>query len=195
MAFITEQQARAAAARSRSHRLQKSANAILREEASTTAQHFDVFLSHAIVDADIVLGVVQLLKDVGLTVYVDWLEDTQLERENVSPQTASTLRTRMRQSDALFYVYSAGATQSRWMPWELGYFDGHNGHVAVVPVVKEGQGFKGEEFVGLYPSVDIAARVGVGRTEAFINQSSNKYQPFELWKRSSELLRPTHLYG
>ncbi|TGS08549.1 outer membrane beta-barrel protein, partial [Mesorhizobium sp. M1C.F.Ca.ET.187.01.1.1] len=37
--------------------------------------------------------------------------------------TAELLRTRMRQSKTLIYVHSNNSPGSRWMPWELGFFD------------------------------------------------------------------------
>lgn len=41
------------------------------------------------------------------------------------------------------------------MPWKVGYFDGSNGNVAVLPVVDNPtERYAGHEFVGFYPYVD-----------------------------------------
>jgi hypothetical protein len=62
------------------------------------------------------------LEDEGLSVYVDSVVDPQLDREKVTVDTAELLRGRMNRSRFLLYTTSTASTQSRWMPWELGYF-------------------------------------------------------------------------
>lgn len=159
MAFFTKSEARAAAARNRG--LQKSAGMssgrILKESvtAATAADSFDVFLSHSIADAEIVLGIKQLLEESGLKIYVDWVEDAQLDRRAVTKESASVLRQRMRQSKSLIYLASENSSSSKWMPWELGYFDGFKPDgVAIMPVLDSPtDAFKGQEYLGLYPIV------------------------------------------
>jgi hypothetical protein len=88
----------------------------------------------------------------GLCIY--WIVDPELDRNSVRPATAQRLRGRMSQSDAMSYLHSAQSTR-RWMPWELGYFDGHSGNVAIIPVIaNEEDTFRGSEYLGLYPVVD-----------------------------------------
>ena len=58
------------------------------------------------------------------------------------------------QSLALFYVVSENSTDSKWMPWELGFEDGYRAKSAVVPIADKHRGeFKGVEFVAIYPKV------------------------------------------
>lgn len=159
MAYFTKSEARTAAARSRG--LQKSFGStpgrILKESvtAATAADRFDVFLSHSIADAEIVLGIKQLLEESGLKVYVDWVEDAQLDRRAVTKETAALLRQRMRQSKSLIYLSSDNSSSSKWMPWELGYFDGFMPDgVAIMPVLdSQTDTFRGQEYLGLYPIV------------------------------------------
>lgn len=159
MAYFTKSEARTAAARSRG--LQKSFGSnpgqILKESvtAATATDTFDVFLSHSIADAEIVLGIKQLLEESGLKVYVDWVEDAQLDRRAVTKETAAVLRQRMRQSKSLIYLSSGNSNSSKWMPWELGYFDGFKPDcVAIMPVLDSPTDtFKGQEYLGLYPIV------------------------------------------
>lgn len=159
MTYFTKSEARAAATRNRG--LQKSAGMtsgrILKESvtAATVSDTFDVFLSHSIADAEIVLGIKQLLEESGLKVYVDWVEDAQLDRRAVTKETAAVLRQRMRQSKSLIYLSSDNSTSSKWMPWELGYFDGFKPDgVAIMPVLDSPtEAFKGQEYLGLYPIV------------------------------------------
>lgn len=155
MAFFTKSEARAAARRAMKNR---SIGEMITEsmESSKRATRFDVFLSHSINDAELVLGVKVLLEEMGKKVYVDWVDDPELDRSQVNKHTAERLRGRMNQSDTLFYIATENATNSKWMPWELGYFDGHKpDKVAILPVLeKENQKFEGQEYLGLYPTVD-----------------------------------------
>ncbi|MEY4748588.1 MAG: hypothetical protein RIQ60_802 [Pseudomonadota bacterium] len=134
-----------------------SSGRILKESvtAATAADSFDVFLSHSIADAEIVLGIKQLLEESGLKVYVDWVEDAQLDRSAVTKESAAVLRQRMRQSKSLIYLSSENSSSSKWMPWELGYFDGFKPDgVAIMPVLDSPtDAFKGQVYLGLYPIV------------------------------------------
>jgi hypothetical protein len=138
--------------------LQKSAGRVLTEEAQafSTAKRYDIFLSHSFDDADIIYGVKKTIEAVGLTVYVDWIEDAKLDRSKVTVKTAALLRERMKTCSSMVYVHSANSPNSVWMPWELGYFDGLKpGHVWIMPLVANSDSeFQRQEYLGLYPSVE-----------------------------------------
>ncbi|MER9533277.1 toll/interleukin-1 receptor domain-containing protein [Mesorhizobium sp. M0309] len=154
MPLITEDQLRKIA---RDAKGQRTASIVLKEEiaGSSSKTSFDIFLSHSIKDAEIVLGVKKLFEKLGATVYVDWVEDPQLDRSKVTAITAELLRMRMKQSNSLLFLHSNNSPGSRWMPWELGFFDGYRGVIAVLPVAKtENETFVGQEFLGLYPYID-----------------------------------------
>ena len=157
MALFTESHLRNVAdeyQRRSAYRLSKSADALLREAASTSKRQFDVFLSHSINDAKLVLGIVALLETEGLRVYVDWIVDREMDRSRVTSTTAERLRERMRQSSSLIYAHSSAAVSSKWMPWELGYFDGFKSAVAILPITQTEQAsYSGQEYLGLYPYI------------------------------------------
>lgn len=118
---------------------------------------FDVFLSHSMLDSRVILGVREWLISKELSVYVDWIDDPELDRALVSPATAARLRTQMQSSRALIYATSRAARASRWMPWELGYFDGikGSGQISILPIESASRGnFVGEEYVGLYKQIE-----------------------------------------
>lgn len=161
MAYITVQEARTAFRQSAGG--QRSVRSAKRSLGESTAdlrpgETFDVFLSHSFRDAEAIAGLKEILEEeAGLTVYVDWVEDGgDLDRAKVTATTASWLRARMRASASLFYVTSEASPASRWMPWELGYFDGfRDGRVAVLPLVAQSSdAFTGQEYLGLYPTVE-----------------------------------------
>lgn len=143
---------------------------------SATTRTYDIFLSHSSNDAREVGGMKLELEDMGYSVYVDWIEDPQLDRSNVTKKNAETLRKRMKQCKSLLYAFSENAQSSTWMPWELGYFDGIKGTVAVLPVVEgDKSSFQGNEYVELYPYIDKA-----GNT-LYVNFSSSDYKEFDKW--------------
>nr|WP_207104574.1 toll/interleukin-1 receptor domain-containing protein [Rhizobium leguminosarum] len=150
---------------------------------------FDIFLSHSIKDASLILGVKLLLEEAGKSVYIDWIEDPDLERAHVSGETARKLRLRMGQCSTLIYAYSRSSQRSRWMPWELGYFDGTNGNVAILPIIPD-QGkldFEKEEYLQLYPKIDLVG------TSLFVNQSKETetaaFKSFNDWRNGTDKLR------
>jgi hypothetical protein len=116
---------------------------------------FDVFLSHAAADAELVDEAAQRLKDAGISVYVDRTEDTQLDRSAVTRETAAVLRRRMRACRILVLAVTKRSARSRWIPWELGYFDGHAGEVFVYPLDHDVRSYgTGQEYLDLYDRLE-----------------------------------------
>ncbi|KQY61831.1 TIR domain-containing protein [Nocardioides sp. Root140] len=144
----------ASAAQSELSRLSKSATG-----------NYDVFLSHSFSDALLILGLKRTLEADGLTVYVDWLEDPQLDRRSVNATTAAHLREQMKRCKSLVYATSQNASTSRWMPWELGFFDGTHGpeKVAICPITTGTGTYTGEEYLGLYKTLEKVRDAGVLR--------------------------------
>lgn len=184
MSLIRESQAREAAVRARARRGYVATARILEEQRDPRVQRYDIFLSHSVKDADLVLGVKQILEDFGHSVYVDWIEDSQLDRNKVSRDSADVLRARMKCCDSLFYLHTWNSPSSKWMPWELGFFDGHNGNVAILPVIRDTDSdtFQGQEYLALYPHVDIAGVVGQSRHSLWVNNVQGQYVGFQRWK-------------
>ncbi len=158
MALFTHSQLRNIGKRVAQQKRAAYASTVL-DEANRTLlaqrKQYDIFLCHSKLDEDEVLGLKETFSDLGYAVYVDWIEDKQLDRSKVSKQTADVLRTRMRDSRSLFYATSENAGTSVWMPWELGYFDGFKQRVAIIPVseTEKGDDFQGREYCELYPYI------------------------------------------
>lgn len=170
-------------ARARPSTIAKTARTVLREDAQrfSAVGGYDVFLSHSSLDADVILGLKVTIEGHGLRVYVDWIEDPQLDRSKVTPTTANALRERMKACRALFYAHSLNAANSKWMPWELGYFDGLGRRVGIVPVADiRRDGFNGQEYLGLYPYVDEAPSTG-GQQTLWVNSAGTKALNAKTW--------------
>ena len=110
MTLLTEQRVRAAAHQA-STRLRKSAKDVLTEVAKTSDNNFDIFLSHSVKDADIVLGTLETLEAFGFSVYVDWIVDPEMKREHVTTRTAAVLRRRMGQCELLLYLRTENSAE------------------------------------------------------------------------------------
>jgi hypothetical protein len=138
MALFVESDVRARAQREVKKSFSKTARQIIVESASAFnhLKSYDVFLSHSVKDAELILGMKGLIEDLGYSVYVDWIDDPEFDRMNVSKNTAKKLRDRMNSSKSLFFVTTENADNSKWMPWECGYFDGIKEKVAIIPVKK-----------------------------------------------------------
>lgn len=176
MAYFTKDEARQAARSVVNRSFKTSARSILESDTQSASKYesFDIFLSHSSKDAELILGVKALLEQQNLKVYVDWQDDPQASRENVTEETAELLRVRMKQSKSLIYVATENASDSKWMPWELGFFDGYSdGSVAVLPLQDYStQTFKGQEYLGLYPTVDKGKYRDTGQEDTFVKKNS-----------------------
>lgn len=168
--------------------LETRAKSILKESLnnqrlfSNTDKEYDIFLSHSTNDAELVAGLKLQLEDLGHVVYVDWIEDAQLDRTNVNKATAELLQKRMKSCKSLIYAFSENARESRWMPWELGYFDGIKGKVAVLPISKTSKSdFKGTEFVGMYYYIQIDTISGTDKLALWVYENSTKYIMYTAW--------------
>ena len=66
--------------------------------------NYDMFLSHNVFTKGLVLTLVNLFNKTRYSVYVDWIEDKQLDRSNDGPETATILRKRMKASMGLVFL-------------------------------------------------------------------------------------------
>ncbi len=190
--YYTKVEARSFAATKIQKSFTQDSRRILREEvrAATNQDKFDIFLSHASKDGDLILGVKSLLESFGFKVYVDWVDDPQLDRSKVNNETADMLRRRMRQSRSLVWAATEAASDSKWMPWELGYFDGFRpDQVAIFPLVDHAsETFKGQEYIGLYPVIrkDVYSD---GDPDVFVEAPGTKWTTIKAFGSGSPIWR------
>ncbi|WP_020182646.1 TIR domain-containing protein [Methylotenera sp. 1P/1] len=164
----------------------KAAEIIMEENASLKLTTYDIFLSHSFHDAELILGMKGVLEDLGYTIYVDWIEDPFLDRTKVSSKTAEILRQRMNFCKSLFYVTTTNSENSKWMPWECGYFDGKKEKVAIVPVLKESSSnsYSGQEYLGLYPYI-VKQSSNTNKELLWTRLDNNNYVSYDTWVSTS----------
>ena len=152
-------------------------------------QIFDIFLSHSYMDKKGALGIRNILEnDFNYSVYIDWIEDSDLDRSNVSSVTAKRIRERMIKCKCLFYATSTNASTSKWMPWETGLMDGLKNRVAICPFIDnaETDNFFGQEYLGIYPYVTINSAQGTNTDYLWIRKNINTYVRFDFWLNGQE---------
>ena len=182
--------------------IQKSADEALITESLEFKEgvSYDLFISHSFRDQKRVLQLRNLFKDCGFNVYVDWIDDSYLNRENVTSDTADLIKRRIAQSKALAYVATQNITASKWCPWELGIADGLLGKVCIIPFVSgntQENIYHGFEYLGLYPYLDFAGNMGTltnirvaatGNHERFT--ALNRYTNLRTWLNGGDGYRP-----
>lgn len=151
---------------------------------------FDIFLSHTFADSEIVLGLVEKLEGHGYSVYVDWIQDKHLDRTVVTRRSVQTLKTRMKQSKCLLFATTESYSDSRWMPWELGFMDGHCGQAAILPLFRDAgsasHSYSGQEYLGAYPYCIEAPAERSRIPKLWICATSRRYVRFDLWLTGSK---------
>jgi hypothetical protein len=164
--------------------INKTASVMLNKavKAQSTTRSYDIFLSHSFNDAELILGLKIKLERYGNSVYVDWLDDPQLDRNSVTPATANQLRDRMNCCRSLFYATTKSSSQSKWMPWECGYIDGKVGLSAILPLTEsKNYNYTGQEYLGIYPYITEETIKGTTTNILWVNQSNNVYCKFSEW--------------
>jgi hypothetical protein len=139
-------------------------------------------------DKEIVKGLYRELTNMGFKVYVDWIIDPELERGNVTKETATKIRNRLNMSKTLLLAISENAAVSKWMPWELGYGDGHTRKCAIIPVsdnIHPATSYKGFEYLSLYPFIK-KQKNRINIDKLWVIEEANKYVVFDEWLNNNK---------
>lgn len=113
-----------------------------------------VFLSHKHDEQDILQDVVAFLKEEGVDVYVDWMDSSMPAYTNA--ETAHSLKQKIKIADKFILVATPNAINSKWCNWELGLGDAakYKEHIALLPINKTYEAFRGAEYLAIYPYID-----------------------------------------
>jgi hypothetical protein len=151
---------------------------------------FDIFLSHSYSDKELILGIKTLLENFDYSVYVDWVEDYSMDRCNITKDNVLWIKERMKTSKCLLYATSSNSSSSKWMPWELGFMDGFKRKVAIFPIAQRQEtSYKGNEYLGIYPYVEITGSNDPGINLLWVTDQSNRkiYAEFNRWLNGNDL--------
>ena len=157
---------------------------VMLSEAYDPNKKYDIFLSHSYLDKEDIASLKLILENYGFSVYVDWIDDANLNRTNVNKKTAARIRDRMKNCKSLIYAISNNSPSSKWMPWELGYFDGISGMIAILPITRlSNENLSGTEYLHLYPVVQEQKIKNLNKDALWIidNDYTNVYVNMSQW--------------
>lgn len=113
-----------------------------------------VFISHKHDDLEDLKGVLGMLESrYGVEAYID-SRDPSMPLVT-SAITAANIKERISSCDKFIFLATNGAIESKWCNWELGYGDAkkYKDHIALFLMEPETGGYKGNEYMGLYPYI------------------------------------------
>ncbi|MBH1960693.1 MAG: toll/interleukin-1 receptor domain-containing protein [Flavobacteriia bacterium] len=113
-----------------------------------------IFLSHKHNEHSILQDVVAFLKNEGVDVYVDWMDESMPAYTNA--ETAHKLKEKIEVSDKFILVATPDAINSKWCNWELGLGDAakYIKNITLLPINRKYENFKGAEYLAIYPYID-----------------------------------------
>ena len=129
----------------------------LSENFSTTTRR-KAFLCHSHQDVALVEGLLEILEEVGIDLYVDWKDNSMPDVPN--EETARKIKDRIAGSHVFLFLATANAKKSSWCPWEIGCADIGKKSIYIIPTI-DGGGDYGNEYLGLYPKIDVGLSNGV----------------------------------
>lgn len=113
-----------------------------------------IFLSHKHDEGILLQKTIALLKEEGVDVYVDWMDESMPAYTN--EQTAHRLKEIIEKSNKFILLATDAAIESKWCNWELGIGDvlKYKANIALLPVEKENRNFDGSEYLKIYPRIE-----------------------------------------
>ena len=138
-----------------------------------------IFISHKHGELDYVFRLQNLLEQFGFTGWVDW-QDNSMPKET-SGETALKLKEKILKSDKFILLATNAAIESKWCNWEVGFADAHKyiEHIALLPLKKDNGNFVGEEYLQIYPSIQI--RINNDNTNYYVLYPNGKEVSLEEW--------------
>ncbi len=157
----------AVAYRQRMGTLQKTA--MIQESFSTTTRK-KAFLCHSHKDSELVEGLLEVFQRIGIDLYVDWKDNDMPDTPN--EETARKIKDHITGSQVFLFLATANAKASRWCPWELGYADTGIKKIFIIPTT-DGSNSYGNEYLQLYPKIDIGQANEISGSAVFHPGASN----------------------
>lgn len=114
-----------------------------------------IFLCHSHLDKTIVEKITLLFKKVDYEIYVDWMDEGL--PKVTDKNTARLIRDKIGNCSRFLFLATSRALTSKWCDWELGiaYSLKEEKHIAMLPIYSQNGNWKGSEYLGLYPEMEI----------------------------------------
>lgn len=113
-----------------------------------------IFLSHKHDEREALDSAIAFLKNFGVEVYVDWLDDGM--PKYTSGKTAKRIKEKIKENSKFVFLATEGAIKSKWCNWELGFGDSHKyiDNIAIFPIREDYESFSGSEYLNIYPRIE-----------------------------------------
>jgi len=116
-----------------------------------------VFISHKHSDLKELQGVMGMLKEFGVKVYIDSMDNKMPNQ--TSGETAERLKEVIKFCKKFILLATEKAIESYWCNWELGFGDTHKfiNHIAILPMKDRNtydHNYKGNEYLQIYPHIE-----------------------------------------
>lgn len=115
-----------------------------------------VFLSHKHDDKEFIEYAIAILNNLGVEVYVDWLDSEMPKRTN--GYTARKIKNKIKQCKKFILLATEDAIASKWCNWELGFGDAvkyRTDEILIFPIKKDNSNFTGSEYLAIYPHIEV----------------------------------------
>jgi hypothetical protein len=113
-----------------------------------------IFLSHSHRDKDEVEKAVVFLRKLGISVYIDWMDDEM--PAVTSGTTAARIKEKIKENRKFILLATNNAVASKWCNWELGFGDAakYINHISLFPLAENSGAWNGNEYLQIYPRIE-----------------------------------------
>jgi hypothetical protein len=122
-------------------------------KSQSAQKQYDIFISHSSIDKKLIMYLRRELNRLGYSVYIDWIEDSDYGRDEITP----VLKTAMTNSQTMLYIHTYNAENSKWTPWEIGYFDSSKtpSRIGIMPILHNNivPSYSGQEYLRQYNQI------------------------------------------
>jgi hypothetical protein len=114
-----------------------------------------IFLCHSHADKTIVNKAIVLFEKLEMKLYIDWLDESMPPITDKA--TAITIKSKIENCNKFIFLATYSGLKSKWCNWELGlaYSSKSPNDYAVLPIQTKSGKWLGNEYLGLYPMINI----------------------------------------
>ena len=123
----------------------------MQKTAASSCLKKSAFLCHSHMDEDLVKGLIVILEEAGVELYIDWKDHSMPNVPNST--TAKIIQDKIKTCNIFLFLATANSKASRWCPWEIGYADSGGKGIYIIPT-SDGSSTYGNEYLELYPNID-----------------------------------------
>ena len=140
-----------------------------------------IFISHKHNEEEYVYRLKDVLERYGFGGYVDWEDDDM--PPTTSSDTAKELKSRIEKAKKFILIATRSAIESKWCNWEVGFADAHKyeDHLALFPVKGDFGNYKGEEYLQIYPSIQVKREMNERQFEYYVRYPNGKEISLRNW--------------